>query len=189
MKTYVILFMCAFIFGCSGTKVITMTGPKAKFQNYFTYRISHPSYPEDSVNQTATILKNKIDRIIQTHFNSRGYEQTQPADIVISYKLILDNIVEYDQNNSYNNTYRNRYNPYGYNQYPYYVNERLYTEGTLLVEIREDYGNAAVWDGSLDLRYNSKKSKQDPVANAFNMIFIEYHYVAGKSESVIQESN
>jgi hypothetical protein len=189
MKTGVIIFICAGIFGCSGTKVITMTGPKAKFQNYLTYRIAHPPYPEDSTNLNATILKSKIDGIIQTHFNARGYKLIQPADLVISYKLILDNKVDYNVNDTYNPTYRNRYDQYGNNRYPYNLNERPYTEGTLLVEIREDYGNAAVWDGSLDLKYNSKKSDQDPVVNAFNLIFIEYNYTAGQSEPVAPDLN
>jgi len=187
MRKYGWLLVWSALFsGCSGSKVITMTGPNAKFENYITYRIDHPPYPEDSLNNKAVQMKVKIDKIISTHLNSRGYSQTEQADLVISYKLILDNKVDYDQNYSYS---RNRHNPYyfGYGyQDPYYFNERAYTEGTLLVEIREDYGNRVVWDGSLDLKYNqSKNKKTDPIANAFEMIFAEYYYVSGKHDPVI----
>jgi len=185
--TWVVL-ITLLIWGCSGSKVITFTGQKANFQNYYTYRIEHPRYPEDTsaVEDRALLLKKKIEESISIQLDSRGYSKTQPADLVVSYNLILDNKVDYEINNSYS---RSRYNyyPVNYNYYnpydPYRFNKKVYTEGTLIVEIREDFGNALVWEGSLNLKYNKNKSKKkDPIQNAFDLIFIEYNYIAGSAE-------
>ncbi len=187
MKYFLPVFF--FLMGCSGTKVISIVGEKAAFQNYYTFRIQHPGYPEDpEIASKATLMRTKIDNAITIELSSRGYSKTEPADFKVSYKLILDNKVDYDQNNSYSRYRSNTYSdPYGYRYDPYYYgNETRYTEGILIVEIREDYGNRAIWDGSLDLKYNnSKKKKSDPVTNAFHLIFAEYHYIAGKADPVI----
>jgi hypothetical protein len=180
--------------GCSGSKVIMFTGPKAKFQNYYTYRIEHPPYPEDTSTTVdrAQLLKKKVEETITIQLNSRGYSKTQPADLVVSYNLILENKVDYDVNNSYSRS-RNYNYPYSYNSYNYYdpydpyrFNKKEYTQGTLIVDIREDFGNAIVWEGSLNLKYNKTKNKKrpDPVTNAFDLIFNEYNYIAGSAQQV-----
>lgn len=185
-------YFCLLIFillGCSGAKVISIVGERANFQNYYTFKIQHPDYPDNAdIVTKATIMQAKIENAITIELTARGYTKAEPADIKVSYKLILDNKVDYESNN-YRST--NRINPYAdpyrypYNQYNNMGTQ--YTEGTLIVEIREDYENKAVWDGSLDLKYNqSKKSKHDPITNAFHLIFAEYHYIAGKKEPVIQ---
>ncbi len=184
------VLLALLIWSCSGSKVISFTGQKVNFQNYYTYRVEHPRYPEDtsSVQDRAALLKNKIEESISIQLNSRGYSNTQPADLVVTYNLILDKKVDYDVNNSYSrsryNNYPGNYNYYDpYNPYnPYRFNKKVYTEGTLIVEIREDFGNALVWAGSLDLKYNKSKSKKgDPVQNAFDIIFNEYNHIAGSA--------
>lgn len=170
---------------CSGSKVITLVGPDARFQNYFTYRIEHPRYPEDSVPTEATILRERIDKAISTQMDARGYNKTNPADIVVNYKMIFENKVDIDVNDPYRNRYNYNRSPYGYRyNYPY-VTERAYTEGTLLIEIREDFGNAVVWDGSLDMKTTGKKTA-DPVIDAFHLILAEYNYRAGEAKPVVE---
>jgi len=168
------------LYSCAPPRVVTVTGRKANFENYYTYRIEHPDIPQESDEEKqsgAKVLFDKVQRVIRIQMDSRGYEMTQIADLVIEYKLIIENKVDYQINESY------RYaNPYSYYSYPHNnYNKREYTEGTLIVGIREDYGNALVWEASLNLKYNKRsgKKKHDPIENAFDLIFSEYLYTAG----------
>jgi hypothetical protein len=172
---------------CSGPKVIAFIGNDPDFGTYYTYRVQHPSEPEaGDENFEAAIIK--IEDAIGRPMMDRGYEPAEVSDIVVTYNLILDNKTDYRVDNM--NRY-NRYNQYSYYQnpysYPYWFERDDYTEGTLLVELREGLSNKLIWQGSLDMKYNKsssskKKKRNDPVENAFEMIFAEYYYVAGNSE-------
>jgi hypothetical protein len=86
--------------------------------------------------------------------------------------------------------YNNRYN-YPSSTYPYYVQKREYTEGALLVELREGLDNSLIWQASLDMKYNQKsssKKKIDPVENAFITIFSKYPYIAGNNQPQYAEN-
>ncbi len=172
---------------CTAPKVITHTGSKASFGSYFTYRIEHPPIPGDSADTEAAKFIDNIEQTIKIQMDSRGYEMTPIADLVIEYRLILENKVDYRVDDSF--YYRNTYRYYGYPYYPY-EQKKEYIRGTLIVEIREDYGDALVWEGSLNLKYNKRKNKNknmnkaSPVENAFDMIFSEYPYTAGNPDPV-----
>lgn len=179
------------LFSCSGPKVIAFTGNNPDFASYYTFRIQHPVKSENK-NDTLTQAMNKVETIIARQMQSKGYEKTQVADLVVKYNLILDNKVDYrvDQTSRYGYNYP--YYGYGsYPFYPYYLNKNEYTEGMLLVELRESLSNRLVWQASLDLRYrkrNSNRKKTDPVEDAFHIIFSKYPYVAGNSEPQISDN-
>ncbi len=174
----ILLCICS----CAPPRVVTVTGRKANFANYYTYRIEHPEIPQESdeeMQSGAKVFFDKVHRAISIQMDSRGYELTQIADLVVEYKLIVESKVDYQRNESF--YYANPYS-YSYYSYPYnYMDRREYMEGTLIVGIREDYGNALVWEASLNLKYNKRSGKKryDPIENAFDLIFSEYRYTAG----------
>jgi len=186
------LILCSQVFlvlilswGCSGPKVIAFRGSNPDLSSYFTFRVKHQIAPKDT-DTAAFMLINKVENSILAQMNNYGYEMTSVADLVVEYNLVLSSKVDYRVDNSYQNRYD--YNSY---TYPYYrVNKREYTEGTLLVEVREDFSRKLVWQASLDMKYNKKRSskkKADPVKNAFDLIFAEYPFRAGSSETHISE--
>jgi len=174
---------------CSGSKVIAFTGNNPDFGSYYTYRVEHLTTPE-APDEAAKQMLSKVETAISNQMKARGYEMTEVADIVITYNLILDNKTDYrmDRTNRYDYSSR-YYSPYG--TYPYWFEKSEYTEGTLLVELREELGNKLVWQASLDMKYNRKtssKKKTDPVENAFDTIFSEYPYLAGNNKPQISEN-
>lgn len=187
------LVIVVFILGlvrCSGPRVIAFTGNNPDFGSYYTYRIHHPASPDDQ-DEVANQMIGKIEMAIEDQMQTRGYELTLVSDIVIAYNLILDNKVDYRDNTYSRYDYSNRYYNYPYGSYPYGLDRKEYTEGTLLVELREELGNKLVWQASLDMKYNkrsSSKKKADPVENAFDIIFSEYPYIAGNSQAQIIEN-
>ena len=182
-KIIFIVVLIGLFLACTTQKVLTLTGSKTNFGSYYTYRIEHPPIPKDSADTEADNFIDKIEKTVKIQMDSRGYEMTPLADLVIDYKLILENKVDYRVDDSY--YYRNSYQYYSYPYYPY-VQKKEYIRGTLIVEIREDYGDALVWEGSLNLKYSkrSNKNKASPIENAFDMIFCEYPYTAGNPNPV-----
>ena len=176
---------------CSGPKVIAFTGNNPDFASYYTYRVKHPVNP-DQPNDAGQEMFKKIEEEMGFQMAARGYEGVEVADIVITYNLILDNKVEYRIDRTPGYPYSRRYYNSPYGSYPYYWFDRSeYTEGTLLVELREELSNRLIWQASLDMKYNrrsSSKRKMDPVENAFKTIFSEYPYIAGNSKPQIAEN-
>jgi hypothetical protein len=176
-------------FRCSGPRVIAFTGGSPDFGSYYTYRIEHPVTPDNSDQEEEQFL-NRIEVAISNQMKMKSYEMAEVSDMVITYSLILDNKSEYDTDRHGRYNYNNRYN-YPYGNSPYYIQKREYTEGTLLVEMREGLDNSLIWQASLDLKYNqrsSSKKKVDPVENAFVTIFKEYPYMAGNKKPQILEN-
>jgi len=174
---------------CSGPRVIAFTGRSPDFGSYYTYRIQHPVTPEESDQEEEQFL-NRIKEAISNQMEMKSYEMAEVSDMVITYNLILDNKSDYDMDRNSRYNYNNRYN-YPYGTSPYYIQKREYTEGTLLVELRESLNNSLIWQASLDLKYNQRSSsrkKLDPVENAFVTIFSEYPYVAGNKKPQILEN-
>jgi len=171
---------------CASPQVITFTGKRAQFEDYFTYQIKHNQLPPDSseFRSAAELFRQKVQGVIQAHMNGRGYSISQVPDLTIEYKLILENKVDYHLNDSYRYgypTYNYNYNPN--NPYTYY-DKKEYTEGTLIVDLKESFGKKLVWEASLDLKFNKHQRGKinDPVERAFNSIFEEYPYRAGSAE-------
>lgn len=168
---------------CSGPRVIAFTGNKPDFGAYYSYRIQHPAKPEET-DPEAVQFQKSVAEAINEQMILRNYEMAEVPDMVITYSLILDNKADYDMDRTGRYGYNNRYN-YPYNTTPYYMRRREYTEGTLLVELRENLDNSLIWQASLDLKFNkrsSSKKKVDPVENAFITIFSEYPYMAGNNK-------
>lgn len=183
----ILIILAFFLMRCSGPKVIAFSGNNPNFGSYYTYRIEHPALPVDQ-DDAAKHAKEKVERAISAPMDAKGYEYAEVPDMVITYNLILDNKVDYRSTNTSPYDYSNRYrSPYGYYDW---LERDEYTEGTLLVELREELNNKLIWQGSLDMKYNntsSKKKKRDPVENAFETIFAEYHYIAGESKPQLAE--
>jgi hypothetical protein len=174
---------------CSGPRVIAFTGGSPDFGSYYTYKIEHPVSPEEPDEEAKQFL-NRISDAISNQMNIKNYEMTEVADIVITYSLILDNKADYRMDRTSGYGYNNRYN-YPSSTYPYYVQKREYTEGALLVELREGLDNSLIWQASLDMKYNQKsssKKKIDPVENAFITIFSKYPYIAGNNQPQYAEN-
>ena len=123
-------------------------GNNPDFGSYYTYRIQHPASPEDQ-DEVAHQMIGKIETAIKNQMKTRGYEHTPVSDIVIAYNLRLDNKVDYQNNTNSRYDYSNRYYNYPYGSYPYGIDKKEYTEGTLLVELREELGNKLVWQARL----------------------------------------
>ena len=188
---------CIFIFllfiTCNTQQVITFTGPDPQFEDYYTYKVLHNELPpDDSEGFTeARLFIQKVESTIDVHMKSRGYSPSEIPDITVEYKLILSNKVDYRRDDSFRYTdpyyeYNRRYNPY------LYYTKREYTEGTLIVDLREGYGKKLVWEASMDLKYNRSRSgkSEDPLVRAFNSIFEAYPYRAGSSEMIkVEEEN
>ena len=194
MKNTCLLLLTATLFiGCTSPQVITYVGKDPRFENYYTYRIVHNELPPDNKEgrSDAELFMAKVENVIHAHMNSRGYSFSEISDITIEYKLVLENKVDYRRDDSYRHRYPN-YNYNAYRYYPYaYYSKREYTEGTLIVDIRESYGKRLAWEASLDLKYNKnhKGKADDPVERAFNSILEQYPYRAGSSDKVVIDHN
>ena len=191
MRLYKIILLAGIVLllvvRCSGPKVIAFTGSNPDFASYYTFRVKHPATPEKEEPESNEFI-NKVEHAINNQMVGRGYENAEVADIVVSYNLILDNEVDYRMNRTSPYSYPYSYGNYPYS-YPYWFEKDEYTKGTLLVELRETLTRKLIWQASLDLKYNrrsSSKKKKDPVENAFDIIFSQYPYVAGKSKPQIE---
>ncbi|MDX1471651.1 MAG: DUF4136 domain-containing protein [Flavobacteriaceae bacterium] len=154
---------------CNSIQVITHVNEKADFGKFHSFKtvndLERPGN-KDAYNQYL-----ELDRAIAEKMKERKYTEKADADLGVHYRIILSKKTEVDID-------RNR--PYVYNSNRAFL--RKYTEGVLIVEMRDRKAKKVVWQASLDLRINRKKTLDQAINDTIRYIFNEYPFEAGSNE-------
>jgi len=119
-----------------------------------------------------------LDRSIAKEMTDRNYIESKGADLGVHYRIIIDRQVDYHLD-----PFTNPYSSSGYG----YATAKRYSEGILIVEIRDRINRKVVWQASLDLRINKKKKKGNIIYDTVHLIFEKYPFEAGKNSPVIPQ--
>ena len=109
--------------------------------------------------------KDKLEGAIINEMDSRGFLFAQTPDILIDYQIILGSETRVSSDRQ---TYPYYGNFYRFNT----INVDRYNEGILLVEAKQN--KKILWQGSLDLKYNSRSKKRKDIAELMSLLFDEF---------------
>ncbi len=120
----------------------------------------------------------RIKTAIAKQLESRDYQFSEDAEMVIHYHIILEDKTVM------------RTDPYGYYG-PYWMRTEVsvyeYREGTLIIDFMDADTNSLVWRGWITsfLKNSDPNNMEESIDKAVRMIFAEYPYRASKSEQKI----
>ncbi len=169
--------------GCAPNyQVVSHYSTKANFSNFETFKVINALKRQGASENEYAGLE-EIEVAIDNEMVQRGYEaRTSGSDLIISYRVIIDTEIRYQQDNF--NTFPGRFNQPGWGR----VTQSKYNQGIMMIEMRDRVKKQVVWQGSLDLRVNKKKKRSvDVVAETVGMIFREYPFIAGESKPQPQQ--
>ncbi|MDN5203983.1 DUF4136 domain-containing protein [Fulvivirgaceae bacterium BMA10] len=155
-----------FVTACTSTgKVVTHFDEGVDFGAYATFVLqTNEKFSPRKVEE-----KDKIENAIVHEMEQRAYKLSyNDPDLEVSYRLILETKNEYRQN------YQT--NPYNYRYY-YYDDTRVrrYSEGILLIEVRDISKRKLIWHGSLNLSFNrGRKSTYKDIDALISLIYDNY---------------
>ncbi|MEP1097027.1 MAG: DUF4136 domain-containing protein [Cyclobacteriaceae bacterium] len=190
MKKILLGLLVLTVSACSSVKVLSDYDSKAEFKNYKTFEIAPPQedLPSDPViNQ---LNGQRVTAAIINQMESRGYELTSNADLVVNIFVKVENRTE--QTTTYDGPYfpyRMNYWYYGYWGYYNYwgpgwgystVRVRDYKEGTLVVDLVDAKTKKLVWHGvAIGDPDNFRKKAEERINNAIEKLFAEFPFRAG----------
>ncbi len=158
-----------FIFGvglvllvsCGSIKVVSYQTPNTDFSKFSSYNInSNENFSAKNMEE-----KDKLEGAIINEMDSRGFLFAQKPDIQIDYQIILGSETRVSNDRQIFPYYGNYYR---FNT----INVDRYNEGILLVEARQN--KKILWQGSLDLKYNSRSKKRKDIAELIGLLFDEF---------------
>jgi hypothetical protein len=158
--------------GCSTRSLVqTDYDRSANFVKYQTFRLAEGTRKSSDANPTYfnDLVAQRIQDALVSHMKGRGYQYNEPADLIVSFYLKVDNRIDY------------RPNPWGWgwwgmqNQIPYEVKE-----GTLVVNLVDARSERLVWQGFVTQNWERKPEKRErQIRDGISMIFAKYPYRAG----------
>ena len=171
----ILLLLLILVTGCNSFQVITHLNEKADFSKFHTFKTINDL--ERPGNTDAYNEYIELDRAIAEKMKSRGYKEELDADLGVHYRIILnkESEVNFDRNRA---------------AYLYTTNQPMitrYTQGVLIIEMRDRQTRKVVWQASLDLRINRKKDLEGAIENTVNYIFNEYPFQAGSNQINLPE--
>lgn len=156
---------------CVSFKVVSHVNESADFSKFHTFKMVNEI--ERTGNQGEYAGLEDLDRAIAKQMTDRKYVETPDADLGVHYRIILDREVNY------------QIDPLSYPSYSSgyaYVRAKRYTEGILIIEMRDRDNRKVVWQASLDLRINKRKKQENVIYDTVNLIFQDYPFIAGEKE-------
>lgn len=192
-----LLAMMAWLSSCSSARVVTDADPSANFSKYHSYRFADADDDRAGTNPLyhSSIIDNSIHGQIAIELDKRGFQEVgKNADLIIMYHTYTER-----KQSSYNNYYPMmyggwgwRYYPYGMGAYPYpysYWNgyNRIYTEGTLIIDAIDAATNQVVWRGSISDAIDEPKDLHKKVMKAVSIIFSRFpvHKISNEPSSKV----
>jgi len=165
--------------GCKEIEVLSFYNESVDFGQYQTYSIDNPTLRGKEFSKEGSKSLENIEEAIEYEMNARNYDRSARADLIVLYRLTIENKVDYQADPAYPSytTY------YGY---PPYIRAKEYKEGILQIEIKDTKTRKLIWHGSLDLHINKRSKKGPPtiVKESVAMIYAEYPFAAGASKPV-----
>lgn len=177
MRLVFCLITIFLIQSCAPPRVIKFLNEELDYSQYNTYRLIHYKSDDKSFSNEGMAFFSEIEMAISQNMSAKGYENADKADLIARYELVSTTATESNNNN---------YDPYGYN---YYIprDAKKYTEGLILIELRDRKQKKLVWQGSLDLKSKSHRDVNLTVLESINRIFETYPYEAGSNEKITSE--
>ena len=169
-----LLFFSFIAYSCNSIQVITHYNEKADFSKFHSFKTVNDI--ERPGNTDTYTEYEDLDRAIAGKMREKKYAESPDADLGVHYRIILNKKIDYNYN-------RDRLYPYtNYETY-----SRKYTEGVLIIEMRDRDTRKVVWQASLDLKINKRKKLENVIEDTINFIFQEYPFEAGSNKPVVQE--
>ena len=168
MKNRLFILIISFLISCS-PNVVTFTNPKARFQNFSSYRIVNVKIGKRKLPPEATELLGDIESRIKMEMEERrNYVSSNiDPDLILRYELVSN--TRTDQSNTRNSIF---FDPS--------FNTRVVYESVILIELLEN--KRLVWQGSYDLTQSRREARNENTINkAISLIFTTYPYKAGEA--------
>ena len=156
---------------CGPVKVVSYQTPNTNFSDYSSYGIlSNENFSANNIKE-----RDKLEGAIINEMDNRGFLFAEKPDLLIDYQIIIG--AETRVNNDFQT-------------FPYYggfyrfntVNVDRYNEGILLIEVRQK--KKILWQGSLDLKYNSRSKRKKDIGELIGVIFNEFPVPVSTSENL-----
>lgn len=162
---------------CAPSKVIKFLNSELDYSKYHTYRLINYKSDDKSYAADGMAFYNEIENGIKQNMQAKGYEPADRPDLIARYEIVSTTATE---------TRNQNYDPYGYN---YYIppTTKKFTEGIVLIELRDRKEKKLVWQASLDLKYNMRGEAKLTLLQSINRIFETYPYQAGSNDQVPTE--
>lgn len=160
---------------CASPKVIQFLNKDLDYSLYHTYRLIHYKSDDKSFAADGMAFYNQIESAIEDKMKVKGYTIADRPDLIARYEIVSTTTTETNSRN---------YDPYGYNYYLPPPTSRKYTEGIVLIELRDRKQKKLVWQGSLDLKYKMRSASDVAILESINKIFESYPYKAGSNEKI-----
>lgn len=155
---------------CGSIKVVSHQTPNTDFSNYSSYGIlSNEKFSANNIKE-----RDKLEGAIINEMDNRGFLFAEKPDLLIDYQIILG--AETRVNNDFQ-TFPFYGSIYRFNT----VNVDRYNEGILLIEVRQS--KKVLWQGSLDLKYNSRSKRKKDINELIGLIFNEFPVPVPGSEN------
>ncbi|WP_422358707.1 DUF4136 domain-containing protein [Reichenbachiella sp.] len=162
---------------CAPPKVVKFLNSELDYSQYHSYRLINYKSDDKSFAAEGMAFYDEIENGIKQNMAAKGYQAADRPDLIARYEIVSTTATETDNRN---------YDPYGYN---YYIppTTKKYTQGIVLIELRDRKQKKLVWQGSLDLKYTMKGEAKLTLLEAINRIFESYPYEAGSNDKLIPE--
>lgn len=181
MKVVYWFIILLLISSCSTPKVIKYLNDELDYSQYHTYRLINYKSDDKSYAQEGLAFFTQVEEAITQNMTAKGYEKASKPDLIARYEIISTTATSQNNNN---------YDPYSYRQSyyaPTYYEASKFTEGVILIELRDRKQKKLVWQGSLDLKYTKRIEAHVTVLQSINQIFKTYPYQAGSNEPLVEK--
>lgn len=190
MKNVFFIFILSLVVlaeSCSDLKVTSDYDKEADFTSYKTFNIMR--YEEGAVESTplSMMTVSFIEEAIINELMNRGYTLSDNPDIEVYYYVKLADKTEYVSDPSVGmSTYYGSPYYYGYHggyAYTSEVRTMDYTEGALIIELVDNKGDIAVWQGVAKQSVTQNTAHQKEINHIVNRIFYNYKW---NSDSAVE---
>lgn len=178
MSSVAKIFIVSLLFSLSACspKVISFINDDLDLRDYETYRMIKVDKEKMDFSTDGMALFLEIEEAIASQMDRRLYVETQKPDLIVKYDII-------------NSQRTVRTNPNtGVANYWYYSPRtstiNRYTDGVLLIELRDLDQNKLLWQGSMELNDLRDKNVISKIKQAVHQIFLTYPHIAGSAEVV-----
>jgi len=163
------------VVGCTTPQVISFYNEKVDFGRYKSYEIINPTRSKEDFSDEALKTIELIETAIATEMERKKYSYGYDSDLIIYYRYLVGQKVDYVAEPAYSRYHYDPYDPY------YQPRQKVYDEGTFSIELKDSRTKKLVWQGSLDLKIKprSKLSREEIVNQTITSIFAKYPFEAG----------